>query len=700
MPTNAELCKRLDELEDLFKLRLNELVDRLVVNIQTKLQDASLDVGELRAEVGRMDDSLKLLNEVVQSTRSQQLELTAANRALKAENEALQSKVANLEQYSSTVPSTRSTRYASTPRIEKDDIIVVLKPRETLDLKATFGPGQAGAAVRSVFGADASVGLAVWPLWDQNVLVCTLKSVDATERLLRDIKLPVGGRQLTFREHPKLSGEFCRGVVHVSQDETSETVKIKLSAEPNVVSVRKLGDTLVALITFAGTKWAIEHDTCPHPQPGRCTSCGFQVPAATPDGPTEHQCIPSCLLCGDGHKTGAPGCAGRFRQPVKSGSPRGSKPRTTGGGHKQAPTPKTGPKKAPAAKSNKPEPKKTNTGHSTNVKSGTPSEPPVLVKDFLPLASVQAQVSCGGGAVSGPSPSPSPTETALQQQIGELRRQNQILARKIQELEAKQVGSSEPVQEAEAEDGDDGSSVISRLTSVSRQDADTVVEPVSITGSIGRIESLEHKTEQLETSVAALPTQIMSAVRESFQDMFTAALMQALPEIVAQVFNSVLKAVQPWVIAQIKNTTQSDSPQVKRKAASRQAAEEGFSAPAPGPDQSSVPEVEELRILGLLIHHRLRPDFTIAKLKRIGEQVGRMIHRVSNKRGGLRGRDALRLAHAFVTSRILYAVPYLRTNKQEDERIDAIIRKATKRALDLPVAISNAKLRALGVLNS
>ncbi|KAL3216481.1 hypothetical protein MRX96_033033 [Rhipicephalus microplus] len=259
------------------------------------------------------------------------------------------------------------------------------------------------------------------------------------------------------------------------------------------------------------------------------------------------------------------------------------------GGNKQAPTPKTGPKKAPAAKSNKPELKKTDTGYFTNVKPGTPSEPPVLVKDFPPLTPVQAQVSCWGGAVSGHSSSPSPTETALQQQIEELRRQNQILARKIQELEAKQVGSSEPVQEAEAEDGDDGSSVTSRLTSVSRQDADTVVGPASITGSIGRIESLEHKTEQLEASVAALPTQIMSAVRESFQDMFTAALTQALPEIVAQVSNSVLKAVQPWVIAQIKNTTQSDSPQVKRKPASRQAAQEGFSGPAPGPDRSSAP---------------------------------------------------------------------------------------------------------------
>ncbi|KAL3190330.1 hypothetical protein MRX96_019857 [Rhipicephalus microplus] len=206
------------------------------------------------------------------------------------------------------------------------------------------------------------------------------------------------------------------------------------------------------------------------------------------------------------------------------------------------------PKKAPAVKSNKAEPKKTNTGHSTNVTSGTPSDPPVLVKDFPPLTPVQAQ-----------------------------------------ELEAKQVGSSEPVQEAKAEDGDDGSSVTSRLTSVSRQDADTVVGPAFITRYIGRIESLEHKTEQLEASVAALPTQIMSVVHESFQDMFTAALTQALPEIVAQVSNSVLKAVQPWGIAQIKHTTQSDFLQVKRKSASRQAAEEGFSGPAPGPDRTSAP---------------------------------------------------------------------------------------------------------------
>ncbi|KAH7941814.1 hypothetical protein HPB49_017680 [Dermacentor silvarum] len=403
--------------------------------------------------------------------------------------------------------------------------------------------------------------------------------------------------------HPKLSGEFCRGVVTVSQDETSESVKRKLSAEPNIVSVRKLGGTPVVVLTFVGTKvprtvlysyerlpvrlykktvpacplcGTVGHraDACPRPQVGRCGSCGVQVPDATPDGPAEHQCAPSCLLCGGGHPTGAPGCAGRFRKPIKPGSPPGSKPKTP---FKQVPTPKGGPKKAPAAQ---PEPKNAQTGSPTNVKSGTQARPPVLkAKDFPPLAPVEPQ-----------------------QQVEELTRQNQIIARKIHELEAKQTGPSETTQEAELDDGDDGSSVKSCLTSVSRQTADTVVGSVSTAGHIGRLEALERTTEQLEERVAALPNQIMSAVRESFLDMFTAELTQTLPEIVAQFSDSALNATQPWVSSQIKNATRCDTPLLKRKTASHQAAEETSSgpalggpvqpligtAPAPGPSRSST----------------------------------------------------------------------------------------------------------------
>ncbi|KAH6919640.1 hypothetical protein HPB50_029370 [Hyalomma asiaticum] len=394
-------------------------------------------------------------------------------------------------------------RPKNTLRIEKD-IIVVLTPRETLDLKATFGPGQDGAAVR-----------------------CS-------------------------PQHPRSRRK--RGTCGVAP-----LVSKRACVHAQISGRRR--ETTLGLLSRAANYHSGDIRNSP---PGRCTSCGVQVPA-TPDGPTEHQCIPSCLLCGGGHKTGAPGCSGRFQQPVKSGSPRGSKPKTTGG-LKQAPTRKTGPKKAPTAKLNKPEPKKTRTGHSTN---GTPLEPPVMVKDFQPLTPVQEQ---------SPDP-PLPKRPTAADRGARAPEPNSGC--KIRELEAKQVGSAEPVQEAEANDGDDGSSITSRLTSVSRLDADKVNGPASFTGPIGCLESLQRKTKQLEARVTALPIEIISAVHESFQDMFTTGLTQALPEIVAQVSNLVLKALQPWVSTQIKISTQCDSPQLKRKPTSCQAAE-GFSVLAPG----------------------------------------------------------------------------------------------------------------------
>ncbi|KAM7287674.1 hypothetical protein ISCGN_031365 [Ixodes scapularis] len=72
-----------------------------------------------------------------------------------------------------------------------------------------------------------------------------------------------------------------------------------------------------------------------------------------------------------------------------------------------------------------------------------------------------------------------------------------------------------------------------------------------------------------------------------------------------------------------------------------------------------IPEHDEIRVLGLFIHKHRRVDTKLAKLRKVGDQVGRMVRRVSHKRGGLRCKDALRLAHAFVTSQVLYSTPYL-----------------------------------------
>lgn len=114
----------------------------------------------------------------------------------------------------------------------------------------------------------------------------------------------------------------------------------------------------------------------------------------------------------------------------------------------------------------------------------------------------------------------------------------------------------------------------------------------------------------------------------------------------------------------------------------------------------AIPERDEIRVLGLFIHKHRKIDTTLRKLRTVGDQVGRMIRRVSNKRGGLKSRAALRLANAFVTSRILYSTPYLRLRKCDENTLDCILRKIYKRALDLPISTSNQRLADLGMTNT
>ncbi|XP_077524015.1 uncharacterized protein LOC144135145 [Amblyomma americanum] len=113
-----------------------------------------------------------------------------------------------------------------------------------------------------------------------------------------------------------------------------------------------------------------------------------------------------------------------------------------------------------------------------------------------------------------------------------------------------------------------------------------------------------------------------------------------------------------------------------------------------------IPEHDEVRVLGLLINRNRKIDTTLQKLRKIGDQVGRMVRRVSNKRGGLRCKDALRLANAFVTSRILYSAPYLYLRKCDENALEVILRKIYKRALDLLITTSNQRLIDVGMTNT
>ncbi|XP_077550100.1 uncharacterized protein LOC144163151 [Haemaphysalis longicornis] len=113
-----------------------------------------------------------------------------------------------------------------------------------------------------------------------------------------------------------------------------------------------------------------------------------------------------------------------------------------------------------------------------------------------------------------------------------------------------------------------------------------------------------------------------------------------------------------------------------------------------------IPRVNSLRVLGLTIHKDGSGAAHLPKLQQTVTQVTHLVKRIANQRRGLKEHDTLRIIQALITSRITYGTPYLALKNAEINKLDIIIRKATKTALGLPFMASTDKLLKLGVHNT
>ncbi|KAH7934435.1 hypothetical protein HPB52_024193 [Rhipicephalus sanguineus] len=358
-----------------------------------------------------------------------------------------------------------------TPRIRSDELVIVLKPRITMDLHAAFGPGGIGTAVQRLTGSTANAGISVWPVWDQNIVVVGVKTEMLASKLIGDVTLTIGDRQVPFQGHLKAAGETCKGVVTVAENETSESLRHKLAwIDGEILYVRKLGTSNVAVVTFKGRRvpryihyssenvsvryykktvpacyrcGAVGHrpDACPNPDNRRCIHCGAKVDI-TPDGPAEHECQPECLICGENHFTGSAQCVGKFRKAWRPAAPQpqhGQKSKQWG----PPSPPKTGAKQQ--SKQNKPKP--------SNVPAGQKSKPPTFQPgDFPQLASPPKPVSNWAG-VSSQSPTTtaaSPSHPEIIKQLEAMQKRIEILERENQMLKATQAAPPPPRTEPEA----------------------------------------------------------------------------------------------------------------------------------------------------------------------------------------------------------------------------------------------------------
>uniref|UniRef100_A0A131Z5Q7 Tick transposon n=1 Tax=Rhipicephalus appendiculatus TaxID=34631 RepID=A0A131Z5Q7_RHIAP len=115
---------------------------------------------------------------------------------------------------------------------------------------------------------------------------------------------------------------------------------------------------------------------------------------------------------------------------------------------------------------------------------------------------------------------------------------------------------------------------------------------------------------------------------------------------------------------------------------------------------NQIKQVSELRVLGMLIEETGSVSLTLKKLKHTTRSVARLIRRVTSSNESMTEGDTRRLAHAFIISRITYALPYQLTRRWEAEQANTLIRIAYKAALGLPDCTDTERLESLGVYNT
>ncbi|KAH8036802.1 hypothetical protein HPB51_005807 [Rhipicephalus microplus] len=311
-----------------------------------------------------------------------------------------------------------------TPRIQSDELVIVPKPKITMDLHAAFGPGGIGTAVQRFTGSTTN---AAHP----------------------NITLTIGDRQVPFQGHLKSAGETCKGVVTVADNETSESLRRKLEwIDGEILFVRKLGTSNVAVVTFKGRRvlrfihycceivpvryykkmvpacyrcGTVGHrpHACSNPDNQRCIPCGVKV-ELTLEGPAKHDCQPECLMRGENHFTGSAQCVGKFRKAWKPALPQRQHGLKNKEEEPSAPL-KTDEKAKPMH--NKPKPIK--------VPAGQKSRPSTFsAEDFQSLANPPKQVSNWVG-----DSSQSPTNTTASPSNPEILKQLEAMKKRIETLE-------------------------------------------------------------------------------------------------------------------------------------------------------------------------------------------------------------------------------------------------------------------------
>ncbi|KAM7315714.1 hypothetical protein ISCGN_005497 [Ixodes scapularis] len=236
----------------------------------------------------------------------------------------------------------RKPRLPRQPPLPKEDIKIVLRQREGLDItKISHAELRDGVLRATGLGYDEAAEdlLRINPA--KNIIVASTPSMEHASKYTAVKELRYGEKSYNVTAYAAPPEDTVKGIIHdIPEYDSAEDITRSLIYKKNttILQARRMGRTNSAIIVFEGTKvpyyvyyrgaeyrcfihkkrhevcdgcGRLGHrtDVCPAPDKNICKICGTEVPSEN------HQCEPKCALCGRDHPTGDKKCRLRFQTP-------------------------------------------------------------------------------------------------------------------------------------------------------------------------------------------------------------------------------------------------------------------------------------------------------------------------------------------------------------------------------------------------
>ncbi|KAH7963760.1 hypothetical protein HPB52_022724 [Rhipicephalus sanguineus] len=231
-------------------------------------------------------------------------------------------------------------RASKMPRLPSDDLKIIVRPRDGLNIRSTCGVSL-DEAIRHEAGVSDDEMITICPNPTQNILVVSTPEEKTATKIAKIKVLTINGKRYETNAYVSAPEQMVKGIIrNIPLTYTQDQLVHALvnTRNPSLTYAKRLGSTTTVILLYEGNRvptWVyfnsvmirvslyrkqidfckecgrLGHrpDVCPRPEIKLCPICGSKNPSS------EHECTPKCQICGEAHPTADRTCKAKYKVP-------------------------------------------------------------------------------------------------------------------------------------------------------------------------------------------------------------------------------------------------------------------------------------------------------------------------------------------------------------------------------------------------